>query len=159
MKIEETEALTFTYDRRFNTSQRHSKLSMNQTEPSGKVQQREIAYFALVNDGTLRTTADFASALSNVNNVKRSDLLAFLVMQLFSSRSSHLKIICDGGVLFQKVARLWKHSWWRFFFDNFTKSLVEASFHFQMQFCKTILDRLLSYKATLCKKKCNKLVL
>ena len=37
MKIEETETLTFTYDRRFNTSQRHSKLSMNQTEPSGKV--------------------------------------------------------------------------------------------------------------------------
>ena len=32
---------------------------------------------ALVNEGTLRSTADFSSALSNVNNVKISDVLEF----------------------------------------------------------------------------------
>ena len=72
----------------------------------------------LVNHRTYRSTADFTSAFSNVNNVKISDLLAFLVMLLFSSLCSHLKIICDGGAHFWKVARLWKHAWGRFFFDN-----------------------------------------
>ena len=36
MNIEETETLAFTYDVLFHTSQRHSKLSMNQTEPIAK---------------------------------------------------------------------------------------------------------------------------
>ena len=47
----------------------------------------------LVIDGTLRSTAHFASALINVNNVKISDLLEFLVTLLFSSLCSHPKII------------------------------------------------------------------
>ena len=34
-------------------------------------------------DGTLRSKAGFASALSNVNNVKITDLLEFLVMLFF----------------------------------------------------------------------------
>ena len=55
----------------------------------------------LINDGTLRSTADFLSALSNVNNVKMSDLLEFLVMLLFSSLCPHSKIIYGGGVYFQ----------------------------------------------------------
>ena len=52
----------------------------------------------LVNDGNLRSTVDFALALSNVNNVKIPDLLLFLVMLLFSSLCSNPKIICGGGV-------------------------------------------------------------
>ena len=43
--MEEIETLEFTYDRPFHTLQRHSMLSVNQTEPSGKMQQQEIAYF------------------------------------------------------------------------------------------------------------------
>ena len=47
----------------------------------------------LVINGTLRSTADFASTLSNVNNVKISDLLEFFVVLLFSSHCSHPKTI------------------------------------------------------------------
>ena len=43
--IEETQTLEFTYDRPFHTLQRQSKLSINQTESSGKMWQREIVYF------------------------------------------------------------------------------------------------------------------
>ena len=57
-------------------------------------------FLTLINDETLRATVDFPSALSNVNNVKISDLLAFLVLLLFFSFWSHLKIICDGGTHF-----------------------------------------------------------
>ena len=38
----------------------------------------------------MKPSADFASALSNVNNVKISDLLAFHVVLLFFSLYSHL---------------------------------------------------------------------
>ena len=51
-----------------------------------------------MNDGTLRNAVDFSSAFSNVNNVKISDLLAFVVMLLFSSICSQLKIACGGDV-------------------------------------------------------------
>ena len=37
VEYEETETLEFTYDRPFHTSQRHRKLSINQTESSGKM--------------------------------------------------------------------------------------------------------------------------
>ena len=73
MNVEETEALTFTYDRPLHISQIHIKLSTDQTELSGKMYQREIAY---LNFGTLRNTADFISALGNVSNVKISDLIS-----------------------------------------------------------------------------------
>ena len=75
MNNEETETLTFAYDRPFHMSQ------------------RDIACFNLVDDGTLKSRADFASTLSNVNDVEISDLLEFLVMLLFSSHCSHQKII------------------------------------------------------------------
>ena len=45
--IEEKKTLVFTYDRPFHMSQKHSKLSMNQTEPFVKIYQQEIAYFKL----------------------------------------------------------------------------------------------------------------
>ena len=48
----------------------------------------------MVNDGTLRSTADFASTLSNVNNVKISNLLEFLIMLLLYSHCFHKIIIC-----------------------------------------------------------------
>ena len=38
------------------------------------------------------------STLNNVNNVKIFDLLAFVVMFLFSSICSHLKLVCGGGL-------------------------------------------------------------
>ena len=70
------------------TSQRHSKLSMNQ------VATRNCVSSTLVNVETLRSKADFTSTFSNANKVKISDLLEFLVMLLFSSHCSHPKITC-----------------------------------------------------------------
>ena len=54
----------------------------------------------LVNDETLSKKVDFASAHDNANNDKISDLLAFVVILLFSSICSHLKIACGGDVHF-----------------------------------------------------------
>ena len=59
----------------------------------GKCSKEKFHTLSLPNDGTLRNTEDFASALSYVNLVKTSDLLAFLLIRLFSSL----------GVDFQKV--------------------------------------------------------
>ena len=64
---------------------------------------------------------------------------------LFSSLCSHLKIIWDGGVHFQKVARIWKHTWRRSLFDNLKKFLADVSFHFHLQLCKIIFEWLVSY--------------
>ena len=60
----------------------------------GKCSDENLRTSTLVNDGTIRSTTDFASALNNVDNVKISDLLEFLVMLLFFSLYSHPKIIC-----------------------------------------------------------------
>ena len=82
----------------------------------GKCSNEKLHPSTLVNGGTLRSTADdFASALSNVNNVELSDLLEFLVMLLFSSLCSCPKIICSG------LIRLWTNPWGRFVFDNLKK--------------------------------------
>ena len=51
----------------------------------GKCSNRKLRTSTLANDGTLRSTGDFPSALSNINNVKISNLLEFLIMPLFSS--------------------------------------------------------------------------
>ena len=59
----------------------------------GKYSNAKLRTSTLINDGTLRSTADFASTLSNINNVKISDRLEFLVMLLFFSHFSHPKII------------------------------------------------------------------
>ena len=88
----------------------------------------------LVNEGTLRSTAVFSSTLSNVNKVKISDLLEFLVMLLFSSLFSQTKTIC------RKLQDM-KKSMGEFFFDR-------ISFHFHLQLCKNILEWLLSYEVT-----------
>ena len=42
----------------------------------------------MVNDGTLKNRADFASALNNVNNVKISDLLKLLFSSLCSQSAN-----------------------------------------------------------------------
>ena len=63
----------------------------------GKCVNGKLRTSILVNEGTLRSTqnaANIASALSNVNNVKISDLLELVVTLLFSSLCSHPKIIC-----------------------------------------------------------------
>ena len=116
-------------------SQRHSKLAINQTGPFGKIQQREIAYFNLVCDGTLGGTVDFASTLSNVNNnVKISNLLEFLVMLLFSSHCSHPIIICRKLHNYENIH-------WRDSFSITSKNLWQKSFFpFHLQFCKNILE-------------------
>ena len=103
----------------------------------------------------LRNTSYFASALDNVNNVNIFDMLAFVVILLFSTICSHQKITSGGDVHFQKVARLSKHPWGRFFYINFKKSLAEVSFYFHLRLRKTILERLLSYEITLIRK-CKK---
>ena len=74
---------------------------MNQTEPSGIMQQRESGCLTLVNNGTLRNTDDFALTLTNVNNVNISDLVVFLVILFLSSICSHLKINYSGDILSQ----------------------------------------------------------
>ena len=63
VKIKETEKLKFTDERPFHMSQRHSKLSINQQSHLGKCSEGKLRISALVNEGTLRSTADFASAL------------------------------------------------------------------------------------------------
>ena len=52
---------------------------------------------------------------ANVNNVKISDLVEFLVIFFFCSLCFHPKIICGVGVHFLKDARLRKYPWWIFF--------------------------------------------
>ena len=60
----------------------------------GKCSNEKLRTSTLFNDGTVRSTVGFASALSNANNVKISDLLEFLVMLFGSSLRSHPKSIC-----------------------------------------------------------------
>ena len=63
----------------------------------GKCSNGKLHTSTLVRNGSLRSTqstAYFASALSNVNNVKVSDPLEFIVMLLLSSFCSHPEIIC-----------------------------------------------------------------
>ena len=86
----------------------------------GKWSNEKLHISTLVNDGTLRSTqsaADFASPLSNVNNVKMSDVLEFIVMLLFFSLCSY-------------KSRLWKHPLGRFFFDNLKKISSGSFFPF-----------------------------
>ena len=112
-----------------------------------KSSELELHTWTLVIDGTLRDTADFVSALVNVYNFEISELLVFIVivsLYLFVP-----EIACGGDVHFVKVARLWKHASGRFFYNSFKKSLAEVSFNFYLQLLKTILERLLFYKATL----------
>ena len=73
--------IKLTIGRPFDTSQRHIKLHR---VIWGKYSNGKLRILTLVYDGTLRSTTGFASALSNVNNVKIFDLLEFLLMLLFS---------------------------------------------------------------------------
>ena len=108
----------------------------------GKCSNKKLCTSTLVDDETLWGSADFASALINVNNVKISDLVEFLVVLLFSSLCSHPKII------WKKSKQFWKHPLQRFSFDNLRKSPVVVSFHFHRRRCKSILEWLLSYEVT-----------
>ena len=60
----------------------------------GRCSNGKLRTWTLVSDKTLRSTVELESALSNVNNVKISDLLEFLVMLLLFSLCSYPKIIC-----------------------------------------------------------------
>ena len=79
----------------------------------------------MVNDRDLRSRADFASALSNVNNVKISDLLEFLVILLFFPFVLTRKS-------FTESRKIMKASMKKIFFDNLKKSLGEVPFHFHV---------------------------
>ena len=134
------------------------QIAQESNSTMGKCSNKKLRTWNLINDGTLRNTADFASAIGHVNYVKISDFLAFVVMLLFSSICSHLKIAFGGGPHFYKVARLWKHPWGSFFYNSFKKSLAVVSFYFHLQFRKTILKRLLCYEVNLvrkCRKQCQ----
>ena len=100
----------------------------------------------LANNGTLRSTADFASTLSNV---KTSDLLEFLVMLLFSPHCFHHKILgrklqdyenIHGENLFWSLEKissrisfpfspaiLQKHTWTATFLWSYLLQLVRKS--------------------------------
>ena len=88
----------------------------------GKCSKGKLRNSSLVNDGTLRSTANVASVLSNVNNVKVSNLLEFLVMLLFFSLCSYPKIIC------RKLQDYGEIIFW---------------FHFHLQLCKNYLTTFL----------------
>ena len=109
-----------------------------------KFSNEKLRAWILVNDGTLGNKADFASALDNVNNVKISDLLEFVIILLFSS-------ICSPFTLLESC-KLLKHPRGRFFYNKFKKSLAEVSFYVYLQLFKTILKCLLSYEVTLVRK-------
>ena len=95
----------------------------------------------LANNGTL--TVDFASTLSNVNNVKTSDLLEFLVMLLLSPHCFHQK------KNWQKVARLWKHPWG----ESFLITRKNLFFIFTSNFAKTYVSNYFPMKLPLATRK------
>ena len=118
MNIEETETLAFTYDRHFFSPQRLASCPWTKQSHLGKCSNGKLCNWTLVNDGTLRSTANFASALSNVNNVKILDLVEFF------SFSSYPKIICrklqdyenvhEGDFFFLKLKKISGRSSFRF---------------------------------------------
>ena len=65
---------------------------------------------------------------ANVNNVKISDLVEFLVIFFFCSLCFHPKIICGVGVHFLKDARLRKYPWWIFFLIGILIEISGRSF-------------------------------
>ena len=121
----------------------------------GKCSNEKLRTVTLVNEGTLRNIADFASALGNVNNVKISDLLAFIVnvivfLYLFSpeNRWWWRCTLLESWKIMEKSMGI-------FLDNNFKKSQAEVSFYFHLQLRKTILEWLLPYEVTLvakCKK-------
>ena len=136
MNIVETETLAFTYDRHFHLSQKLASCPWTKQSHLGKCSNGKLCNWTLVNDGSLRSTANFASALSNVNNVKILDLVEFF------SLTSYPKIICRKLQDYENVNE------GDFFFDNWKKSLVEVPLDFHLQLCKSILEWLLSYEVT-----------
>ena len=92
LNIKTTETLAFTNGRHFTRSREIASCPSTKQSHLRKCSNEKLRTLTLVNDRTLRTT-DFASTLSNVNNIKISDLLEFLVMLLFSSPCFHPKII------------------------------------------------------------------
>ena len=69
----------------------------------GKCGNGKLHTSPLVNDEVLISTPDFASAFNNANNVKTSDLLAFLEILLFSCLLSCPKIISGTTVHPEKL--------------------------------------------------------
>ena len=63
----------------------------------GKCSNEKLRTSTLVNDGTIRSIADFASTLSNVKMLK---YLIVSCNNVVFSLWSHSKIICGGGVHF-----------------------------------------------------------
>ena len=78
-------------------------------------------------------------------------LLKYLIYLSFLSCCCFIPLLSPENHL-QKVARLWKHPWERFFFDNLKKSLVEVFFPFSPASLHiwNIFEWLLSYEVTSC---------
>ena len=98
----------------------------------GKCRNEKLRTWTLVNDRTLRNTADFPWVLANVSNVKIS-----LVVEVYSSRK-----LQDYENIHREDS----------FTINLKKFLLEVSFCFHLQLRKTIFERLLSYDVTLVRK-------
>ena len=82
-----------------------------------KFSSKDLRVWILVNDGTLRNKANFASTIDNANNVKLSDLLAFVVSLYLLSSENHLwwrRTLLES-------CKFWKHPRGRFFYNNFKK--------------------------------------
>ena len=110
---------------------------------SGKCIHWKLRTSTLASDGSLTSTANFVPALSMLI------MLKYTTCSLFCNVVVFLHLVLPENHL-QKVARLWKHTWGRFLFDNLIKSLVEVSFPFHLQLCKNILEWLLYYEVTVC---------
>ena len=141
INTEETETLAFTYMNLFTRPRDITSCPWTKQSHVGKCNSGKLNTSTLVNDGTIRSTADFTSALRNANNLKITDLFEFLVIFLFSSLCSHPKIIC-------RKLQDYKNIHGGDSFDNLKKSLVEVYFHFHLQLFKNIPEWLLSYEVT-----------
>ena len=144
MNIEGTEALAFKYDRTFHTSHRHTKLAMNRTEPweNAATENCELQLWLMTETSEVHRVQPIlhqhsAILLTLTYPICLSYCNVVVFLHLFSPEHQ-----------LQKVSRLWKHPWGKFFFDNFKKSLVVVSFHFHQEL-KNILEWLLSYKVNL----------
>ena len=127
---------------------------------TSKIEFFNVSGTAKFNDGTGRTTVDFASALNNPNVVKLSDLLEFLVILLFSTSALTWKLF--PGAYTSISCKIKKTSMREF---NLKKVSKKRLFPFRLKLgfynLQNHIWQLLSYEVTLvikCKKQCQKKV-
>ena len=123
----------------------------------GKCSNWRLRVSTLVNDGNVKFIADIADFASEFSSVKMLIMLNIWPASVFCNIVVFLSLLSPENYLRWRctlpwIAKLWKHPWGRFFFDNLKKFLAEVSFHHHLQLCKNIFEWLVSYEVTSCKK-------